>query len=121
VHRTGLRCSGQYLLLRRTSSFAGRARYTETLTSCYSLCAASPALYRWQSDLAPRARLELATLRLTGSGSKNPKAFFGVAYEPETPSKPPSIVRNVRKKPCTAHTNLFPLSITCALCQVKEG
>ena len=32
-------------------------------------------------DLAPRARFELATLRLTANGNKNLSALSGVAYE----------------------------------------
>ena len=34
-------------------------------------------------DLAPRARFELATLRLTAGGCKTLNALFGVAYDPE--------------------------------------
>jgi hypothetical protein len=34
-----------------------------------------------QEELAPRARFELATLRLTAGSLKNLSALFGVAYK----------------------------------------
>jgi hypothetical protein len=36
---------------------------------------------KFRKELAPRARFELATLRLTGECSKNLNAVSGVAYE----------------------------------------
>ena len=40
---------------------------------------------------APRARFELATLRLTAEGCKTLNALFGVAYDPERLKSRPSV------------------------------
>jgi hypothetical protein len=41
--------------------------------------------------MAPRARFELATLRLTAAGCKTLNALFGVAYDPEHLKSRPSV------------------------------
>jgi hypothetical protein len=42
------------------------------------------SLTHWlKRELAPRAKFELATLRLTAGGCKTLNALFGVAYDPE--------------------------------------
>jgi len=70
------------------------------------------------AELAPRARFELATLRLTAGQCKNLSALFGVAYDREQHKSHPSIgqlLGNLCRSCGRSHRPLcrYPHSVDC--------